>query len=921
MDYKDTLNLPKTSFAMKAKLSQQEPVWLKKWEDENLYEKIKKDGNGKKKFTLHDGPPYANGHIHLGTSLNKILKDIICKAKKMEGFDAYYVPGWDCHGLPIEHNVDKKLGSKKRKMTQLEIRQKCREYARRFIDIQKEEFKRLGVLGQWDKPYLTMKYEYEATIAKECCNFAINGGLFRGKKPIHWCPNCKTALAEAEIEHKDETSPSIFVKFLLNENLKIANGKKTYLVIWTTTPWTIPANLAVCLHPNLIYSAVETNGEVLIFAKELVKQTMETFGIENYSILGDIDSQSLENKKCKHPIYDRDSLIILGRHITLEAGTGCVHTAPGHGAEDYDVALKYGLEIYSPLNDNGTFEKEVEFFGGKFAFKANAEINEILEKKGALIKKEQIAHSYPHCWRCKKPVMFRATPQWFISMKNNQLRKKALKKIDEVTWIPTWGRDRIYSMIENRADWCVSRQRVWGVPITVFLCKKCNKLHMNDEIAENIYNLFVEKGADVWFENEADVFLPKDSKCKHCNCNEFIKETDILDVWFDSGVSHSAVLQKNKELNYPADLYLEGSDQHRGWFHSSLLTSVGNYDKAPYKAVLTHGFVVDGKGKKMSKSVGNVIAPKEITNKYGAEILRLWTASSDYRDDIKISENILKQLSDTYRRIRNTTRYMLGNLYDFNTKTDIINYEDLLDIDKFILCKLNELTEKCLNSYKKYDFHIIYHSLNNFCTLDLSSFYLDIIKDRLYTNLPTSKKRKSAQTVMFYLLKYLSKIMSPIFVFTAEEIWQKIPDFENKKSSVHLESFSIAKDIWKNDEIQNKWASIIQIRKEVTKALEIARETKVIGHSLDASVAISTNNEYAEILKEYEHSLKEIFIVSTTNIEEDLQDENVFRGKNNLKISVKKAKGKKCDRCWVYDQSVGENKDVCDKCYKVLKSL
>ncbi|MBA4369275.1 MAG: isoleucine--tRNA ligase, partial [Desulfobacterium sp.] len=816
MDYKNTLNLPNTEFPMKANLANKEPVQLQQWEKDRLYEKIRTASKGKKKFILHDGPPYANGHIHIGTAMNKILKDIIVRSKQMEGLDAPYVPGWDCHGLPIEHNVDQKLGSKKNNMTQVEIRKECRSYAEGFIDIQREEFKRLGVMGEWDNPYLTMKYRYEAIIARECCKFALQGNLFKSKKPIHWCCNCKTALAEAEIEHADDKSPSIYVKFPLKDNLDHVipelSGKKTSVVIWTTTPWTLPANLAIALHPDFIYAAVEISGnKVFILARDLVEGCMKTFGIADYRIIREIDSRILEKKACFHPFYDRESIILLGNHVTLDAGTGCVHTAPGHGREDYEIALQYGIDSYSPVNDNGCFTDEVEFFNNQFVFKANKEIVQKLKEKNALLAEEQIDHSYPHCWRCKKPVIFRATPQWFISMDHTSLRKKALKEIDRVTWIPSWGRERIYGMIENRPDWCVSRQRTWGVPITVISCEKCDTVHINEAIVEKIFSQFDEFGADAWLEKDVSVFLEPGAVCEKCGNKTFVKESDILDVWFDSGVSHAAVLEERDYLSWPADLYLEGSDQHRGWFHSTLLTAVETRNAAPYKAVLTHGFVVDASGKKMSKSVGNVVAPKEVIQKYGAEILRMWVAASDYRDDVRISDSILKQLSDAYRRIRNTCRFIIGNISDFHPESDAVPLEKLQDIDQYALHKLCEVINKARKAYETYEFHVIYHSLYNYCSVDLSAFYLDILKDRLYTSPPKSIERRSAQTVMHILLDSIVKIMAPIMPFTSEEIWTYMPETRTKEESIHLALLPVVDKNWENESLSKKWEKMISV--------------------------------------------------------------------------------------------------------------
>ena len=924
MDYKKTLNLPKTDFSMKANLAKREPEQLKAWESMHLHDRLRESSRGRETFILHDGPPYANGHIHIGTALNKILKDIIVRSKQMSGFDAVYVPGWDCHGLPIEHNVDKELGDKKRDLSLADVRRRCRAYAEKYIDIQRAEFKRLGVMGLWEDPYLTMNFAYEATIARECGRFAQDESLFRSKKPIYWCNDCQTALAEAEIEYADESSPSIYVKFRLADDLSgrlpELSGKKVFFVIWTTTPWTIPANLAIALHPDFIYAAVDVgNDDVLIIARDLVQTCMRSFGIEKYRTLVEVEAKTLENLKAVHPLYDRDSLIVLGEHVTLDAGTGCVHTAPGHGREDYEVGLEYGLDIYSPLDDRGRFTEEVGFFNGQFVFEANQHINAKLKEIGALLAEQSIEHSYPHCWRCKQPVVFRATPQWFISMEKTDLRRKALQEIDRVKWIPSWGRERIYGMIENRPDWCVSRQRAWGVPIAVFYCENCDELLLDESVMEKVYRLFEEQGADIWFEKPLDFFVPERLRCRKCGGSRFIKETDILDVWFDSGVSHAAVLEQRSNLKWPADLYLEGSDQHRGWFHSSLLTAVGTRSKAPYAAVLTHGFVVDAEGRKMSKSLGNVIAPKEVIDRYGAEILRLWVTASDYREDVRISDNILKQLTDAYRRIRNTSRFMLGNLFDFDPKTDSVAYRDMPDIDRFILHKLQEMTEKIRAAFQTYDFHVIYHRLFNFCTLDLSAFYLDILKDRLYTSPPKSLARRCAQTTMFELLRTMTRLMAPILSFTAEEIWQHLPVFENRQESVHMADLPEVKSELKDGELFQNWQQLLAVRAEVTKALEQARSAKMIGHPLDAAVTISAQGELMERLLHFVDDLRGIFIVSKAELVGDTSLENAFVSEEvkGLLIRIEAAPGEKCGRCWIHDASVGtipEHPTLCGRC-------
>ena len=931
MDYKDTLNLPATKFPMKASLVKHEPQQMDVWEQSGLYRKIRDESKGRKRFILHDGPPYANGNIHMGTALNKILKDIIIRSKQMSGFDAVYVPGWDCHGLPIEHNVDKELGKKKKEISHNEFRKKCRSYAEKYVDIQREEFKRLGVMGEWENPYLTMNYEYEAVIARECGKFALNGGLFRSKKPIYWCCSCKTALAEAEIEYKNEPSPSIFVKFPLKDDLgqeiPALADKKVFVVIWTTTPWTIPANLAVALHPAFVYAAVDTGkGEVLILARDLVEDCMKNFGLNDFSVIAEFEAGTLEGKQCFHPLYNRESMIILGSHVTLDAGTGCVHTAPGHGQEDYEAGLLYGLDVYSPVDDRGCFTDDVEFFKGQFVFKANNEVVAKLREAGALIKDETIEHSYPHCWRCKKPVIFRATPQWFISMDNTDLREKALHEIDRVNWIPRWGRDRIYGMIENRPDWCVSRQRAWGVPIAVLYCEKCGEIYINQEIIDHVYSLFKEHGADIWFEKDVKELLPVDAVCGKCGNNSFIKETDILDVWFDSGVSHAAVLEQRENLRWPADLYLEGSDQHRGWFHSSLLTSVGTRGTAPYKSVLTHGFVVDAQGKKMSKSIGNVIAPKKIIDQYGAEILRLWVSASDYRDDIRISENILKQLSDAYKKIRNTSRFMLSNLYDFDPENDSVPYESMYEIDKYALHRLQELIEKTLKAYENFDFHVIYHMLYNYCTLDLSAFYLDVLKDRLYTFPPESVQRRSAQTAIHITVDSIAKLMAPILSFTAEEIWQYMPEEKGKKTSIHLSSFPFVNNVWKDQNLAKNWECLLDVRARVTKALEDARAEKLIGHPLDASVTIYAPEDLYETLYPYSEELSSIFIVSNARLVKEDNPGAESKGEDieKLRVIVEQATGGKCERCWKHDNSTGtdpEHPTICNRCRGNIKAM
>ncbi len=935
MDYKETLNLPKTDFPMKANLTRREPEILEFWHEINLYRRLREKSRGKPRYILHDGPPYANGHIHLGTALNKILKDMIVKSRQMSGFDAVYVPGWDCHGLPIEHQVDKELGAKKKDMSPVEIRQYCRRYAEKFVDIQRNEFKRLGVIGDWDNPYLTMSYDYEATIARELGKFFANGSVVRAKKPIYWCIHCKTALAEAEVEYYDHESPSIYVKFpMTGESLSEfpeLKDKKVSVLIWTTTPWTIPANLAISLHPDFEYVAVQIeddSDEVWILARGLLNQCMETFGIKDYRILQSFSASELEGKTCKHPFIDRNSLIVLGTHVTLDAGTGCVHTAPGHGREDYEVALEYGLDIYAPVDDDGKFTEDVPFFARKVVFDANSSVNDKLREVGALVFEDKLTHSYPHCWRCKQPVIFRATEQWFISMDKTGLRQKALECINQVEWIPHWGKDRIYSMIENRPDWCISRQRSWGVPITAFICKDCGEILANNEVFEKVVELFEKEGADCWFTLSVEELLPDGAECPSCGSRNFKKETDILDVWFDSGVSHAAVLERRPELRSPADMYLEGSDQHRGWFHSSLLESVGTRGRAPYRSVLTHGFVVDGKGYKMSKSLGNVIYPQEVIDKYGAEILRLWVAAEDYRDDIRISMDILKRLSEAYRRIRNTCRFLLGNLYDFSPEKDMVSYSEMEEIDRYALHELQKIIEKCKRAYERYEFFKAYHAIHNYCVVHLSAFYLDVLKDRLYTSLAESKERRSAQTAIYIILVALLKLMAPILSFTAEEAWKYVPG-EKNSVSIHEEDLPSVREEWIDNELAARWELILAIKSDVARAIEKARKAKIIGHSLDSCVHLHLPEKVADSLKGDEELLRTVFIVSELKLLSDsemIRDEMLTEGEKipGLLARVELASGKKCERCWIRDKTVGtrdDHPDICDRCYRVIRLI
>ncbi len=935
MDYRATLNLPQTSFKMKANLSQKEPMFLKRWEKEDLYGQLQEYGKDKPLFVLHDGPPYANGHIHLGTAFNKILKDIILKSRRLAGFNAPYVPGWDCHGLPIEHNVDKELGEKKNSIPKLSKRGACRKYAQKWIKTQKNEFKRLGVLGEWDKPYLTMNYAYEASIAREFNRFLLSDAVVRNKKPVYWCSTCTTALAEAEVEYYDHTSPSIYVKFPLVDDISdidpIFAGKKVFAVIWTTTPWTLPANLAVAFHPDFVYAAVKVNEEIWILAQELVENVMNEVENEDYEVLTTFSAAKLENRKCRHPFLERDSLMVLADYVTTEAGTGCVHTAPGHGADDYQTGLRYGLDILSPVDNEGAYTAEAGKYQGLKVPAVNDQINDDMADLGVLIHNSKISHSYPHCWRCKKPVLYRATPQWFISMDNNNLRDSALENIEKVTWTPAWGMQRIHSMVEGRPDWCLSRQRAWGVPITVVSCKDCGEVIKDQKLVDKIDELFLQDGADAWFKYDLDEFLDGETCCTQCGSKNFIKEEDILDVWFDSGVSHAAVCEERDELKSPADLYLEGSDQHRGWFQSSLLTSVGTRNCAPFQGVLTHGYVVDGQGKKMSKSIGNVVAPQEVIEKYGAEILRLWVSSEDYRDDVKVSDEILKQVSDAYRKIRNTIRYILGNLSDFDPSVNRVELNELAELDRWALSRFHELNAKVINAYEKYEFHSIYHNLNYFCGTTMSSLYLDILKDRLYTSGTESMSRRAAQTTLYDILDGLLRLMTPILSFTAAETWEHFKNLDSKaplSKSVFFSEFAPVQTDIISDEMSSKWSRLLDIRSEITKALEIARRDKIIGHPLEAEVLVKAEGELDAFLQSEWQTIKEISIVSALGkIEESTTVElkpYLSEEIEGLVVMVRPAEGVKCERCWTRSTTVGTiaaHPEICDRCTSVLNEM
>ena len=928
MDYKATLNLPKTDFPMKASLPQREPEMLKRWEAMDLYGLIRRQGRERPRFILHDGPPYANGHIHLGHALNKILKDIIIKSRQMMGFSSPYIPGWDCHGLPIEHQVDKELKAKKVTLPQVEVRGRCRAYAEQFVNIQREEFKRLGVLGDWDNPYLTMKPYYVATIIAEYGKFFLSGAVYRSKKPVHWCATCRTALAEAEVEYEDDRTPSVYVKFPLVSPPpgvpELGTGGPVFLAIWTTTPWTLPANLAIAVHPDLEYAVLEVNGERLVVAAELAETLLPAFGLKGQEVMR-VQGRALEGAVCRHPWLERTSPVILADYVTVTAGTGLVHTAPGHGQEDYDSGRRYNLPPYSPVDDDGRFTSEVPEFQGLGVWAANPKIIEHLKNQGALLLAEEVQHSYPHCWRCKRPVIFRATEQWFISMEKNGLREKALAAIDKVTWIPRWGRERIYQMVEQRPDWCISRQRAWGVPIVAFHCQGCGRVHLTREILDRIIARVREEGADFWFAEPAADLLPPGTKCPECGGEAFTKETDILDVWFDSGVSFAAVVEPNPEMGLPADLYLEGSDQHRGWFHSSLLATVGTRGAAPYKGVLTHGFVVDGDGRKMSKSQGNVIAPQEVIAQYGAEILRLWVTAEDYRDDVRLSPNILKQLGDAYRRFRNTARFMLGNLYDFDPEKDLVAVKDREELDQVALAWMAQLIRRVQQAYQNYEFHLVFHRLHQFCSVEMSAIYLDILKDRLYVSRPDSPARRRAQSTLYELLLDLTRLMAPILSFTAEEIWTYLPGAE-RQESVHLASFPELRPGLPDEALLAKYEFLLKVRDEINRGLEEARKGKVLATAQEARVTLGT--EDAELLGRLNGDAEALKILSQVAVL-TVMDQPASLGQAlaaqeipGLFVQVDRAAGEKCVRCWFTLASVGEDPQhpqICHRCRQALE--
>jgi isoleucyl-tRNA synthetase len=935
LDLKHTINLPKTSFSMKANLPQNEPKWLARWSKEDLYGQIRAARKSAPIFTLHDGPPYANGRIHLGTTLNKIVKDFIVKSKTLEGFNAPYLPGWDCHGLPIEINVDKELGARKAKMSVVEVRRACRRYAEKYVDLQRQDFIRLGVFGEWAKPYLTMDFEYEAIIAEAFLAFLRGGYVDRGRKSVYWCIACKTALAEAEVEYEEHRSRSIYVRYpvltdpaTLDPALK---GRKLWVIIWTTTPWTLPASMAVAFHPDFEYVvAGDGAGDAYLLESRRYEPVLQEAGLKAPNILARIPGRKLDRIQIQHPFLDRKIIGVLADYVTAEDGTGCVHTAPGHGREDYQTGVQYGIDVYCPVDEAGRITEGLPEYVGKKVFDANEPIVELLKSRDVLVGEAGwLTHSYPHCWRCHNPIIFRAAEQWFINIDHQKLRQRALEEIKKTRWVPAWGEERISNMIAERPDWCISRQRVWGVPITVFHCDDCKQPVLDATLAQRALELFRKEGADAWYAHSEAELLPPGARCPRCGGTKLRRETDILDVWFDSGASHYAVLGRRPDLPWPSDIYLEAGDQYRGWFHSSLLVALGTKGAAPYRQVLTHGWVLDAQGRAMSKSLGNVIEPMEVIKTHGAEILRLWAASVEFGEDVSISAEMLTRLSEAYRKLRNTFRYCLGNLYDFDPAKDSVDPSQLEEIDSWVLVRTAELLERAGAAYNEYAFHKVYRGVYDFATVDLSAFYFDILKDRLYTSPARSVRRRAAQTALYRIADALVRITAPLLSFTADEVWTHLPAPHLREKSVHLAKFVAPADLRagipeKHLQRLENWPRLIAVRNEVLKALELARQEKFIGGSLEARVRLSVSGDLQPLMEEYHAFLPGLFIVSQVEVTRKVIEGASATELPGLSVKVEKASGRKCERCWNYSEQVGKDSHyptVCERCSAALKEI
>ncbi len=936
LELKSTINLPKTGFPMKANLPQNEPKALARWQEMGIYQRIREARQGAPTYVLHDGPPYANGPIHLGHALNKCLKDFIVKSKTMSGFDSPYVPGWDCHGLPIEIKVDQQLGGKKLQMEKLEVREACRKYAQKFLDLQREQFKRIGVFGRWDDPYSTMTPQYESVVLATFYDFLEKEFVYKGLRSVYWCIFDKTALAEAEVEYENHTSPTVWVKYALAEDPARLDpalaGKKVFTVIWTTTPWTLPASMAVAFHPDAEYVALESGGEVYIVAEQLATEFTGKVGLKETQVLARFPGKKMEYAKFAHPFLERTVLGVLADYVTMDQGTGVVHTAPSHGADDFNTGVKYKLDLTTNVDASGIMRNGLPEYDGKKVFDANQPIVELLKKRGVLMHSEKLEHSYPHCWRCHNPIIFRATEQWFISMETpmpgGTLRSRTLDEIKKVKWDPAWGEERISNMIATRPDWCISRQRIWGVPIAVFLCEGCGKPLNDPALNRKVIELFARGGADAWYTLQADALVPAGTKCAKCGHAKFTKETDILDVWFESGCSHAAVLGHEPGLPWPADLYLEGGDQHRGWFHSSLLCAVGTRNQAPYRAVATNGWTLDEQGRALSKSRGNDVDPVDIANRMGGEIVRLWVASVDFREDVVGSEQLMQRVAESYRKIRNSLfRYVLSNLYDFDPQKNAVSFDEMDILDQYMLRQTVAMSADVTRWYDEFAFHKIYHRINDFCVVELSAFYFDVLKDRLYTSAPNSRARRAAQTAIWRIGEALVRLLAPITSFTCDEVWQYLPALPDRPASVHLAAFPGASDILggsfpADDPKQREdWNTLLAVRTEVLKALEEARQSKLIGGAnLEAQVTVAAAEPVFSVLTRYQDRLRYLFIVSAVTLVQGTSG----NGTGGVSVQVTKADGKKCERCWNYSTHVGEDSvypTVCERCSAVLKEI